>query len=157
MPRVSKPKLYQSEIINAFDYQKTKENVLEYFSKYRLYSNNINLLLNTCSSSLSNDNLGIYSSKVTDKTSATAIKIIEYKEYIEEISKNFRKLRMYLTDDEKMIFNLSILSSHTDEELAEKLSLDKSNIYKRKKSCFIKVALFYNIDVLKWKKVKKWN
>ena len=132
MPRVSKPKLYQSEIINAFDYQKTKENVLEYFSKYRLYSNNINLLLNTCSSSLSNDNLGIYSSKVTDKTSAIAIKIIEYKEYIEEISKNFRKLRMYLTDDE-------------------------SNIYKRKKSCFIKVALFYNIDVLKWKKVKWWN
>ena len=64
---------------------------------------------------------------------------------------------MYLTDDEKMIFNLSILSSHTDEELAEKLSLDKSNIYKRKKSCFIKVALFYNIDVLKWKKAKKWN
>ena len=78
-----------------------------------------------------------------------AIKILECKEYIDSMNKQFKRLRLRLTDDEKIIFNYSILSKHTDEELADRLSLDKTSIYHRKKSCFIKVAQYFNIEVLK--------
>ena len=96
---------------------------------------------------LSNDSMGIFSSNISDPTSKRALKIIEYKDYIDSMNKQFVALRLKLTSDEKIIFNYSILSRHTDEELAEKLSLEKSGIYLRKKSCYIKVAKYFHIEV----------
>jgi len=149
MPKVQKPKIYEMEIIDEFNYPETKNHVLDYFSKYRLCNAKINNILNSYNCTLSNDNMGIFSSRISDPTSSKATKIIECKDYVEDMNKDFRKLRMRLTEEEKVIFNLSILSKHTDEELAEELSLDKTNIYQRKKSCFIKVAQYYNIEVFK--------
>ena len=91
--------------------------------------------------------LGIFSSSISDPTSKRALKIVECKEYIESMNKQFKSLRLKLTSDEKIIFNYSILSRHTDEEIAEKLSIDKSNIYIRKKSCYVKVAKYFHIEV----------
>jgi len=149
MPKVQKPRIYEMEIIDEFNYPETRNHVLDYFSKYRLCSAKINNILNSYNCSLSNDNMGIFSSRKSDPTSNKATKIIECRDYVEDMNKDFRKLRMRLTEEEKVIFNLSILSKHTDEELAEELSLDKTNIYQRKKSCFIKVAQYYNIEVFK--------
>ena len=71
----------------------------------------------------------------------------QYMEYIDAMNESFRALRLRMTSDEKIIFKYSILSRHTDEEIAERLSLDKSSIYQRKKSCYIKVAKYYHIEV----------
>ncbi len=149
MPKVGKPKILNQEIINAFDYPKTRLAVLDFFSKYRLYSERINAILESYNCSLANDNLGVFSSQISDKTSTNAIKIAEYKKCLDDFEISFKKLKLRMTDDEKKIFDLSILSSHSDEEVAERLSLDKSNIYSRKKSCFIKTALFYSVEVMK--------
>lgn len=149
MPKVCKPKILNQEIINAFDYPKTRQAVLGLFSKYRLYSQKIEAVLESYNGALANNNSGILSSQISDKTSSKAIKIADYKNFIDDFEKSFKKLKLKMTEDEKKIFELSILSSHSDEEVAEKLSLDKSNIYPRKKSCFIKTALFYNVEVMK--------
>ena len=147
MPKVKEPKLYAKEVLDEYDYPQLKEVVLNYFSKYRAYSVKIEEICDTYSSPLSNDSMGIFSSSISDPTSKRALKIVECKEYIESMNKQFKSLRLKLTSDEKVIFNYSILSRHTDEEIAEKLSIDKSNIYIRKKSCYVKVAKYFHIEV----------
>lgn len=147
MPRISEPKLYDKEILEGYNYPETRELVLQYFSKYRAYSVRIEELSDSYNASLSNDNMGIFSSNINDPTSKRALKIVEYKEYIDSMNEHFRTLRLRMTADEKIIFKYSILSRHTDEEIAEKLSLDKSSIYHRKKSCYIKVAKYFHIEV----------
>ena len=121
MPKITKPKLYDTEIINEFDYPKTRSVVLQYFSKYRACSLKIDMISNSYNCALANDNMGIFSSGKSDQTSQKAIKILECKEYIDSMNKQFKRLRLRLTDDEKIIFNYSILSKHTDEELADRL------------------------------------
>lgn len=147
MPKVKEPELYDKEVIKEYDYQKTKENVLEFFSKYRFYSIQLKNLTDSLKSSLNNDTIGVYNSKVSDPTYNQTVKMLEYKSYIDCINKNLKSLRFKLTSDEKIILKYSILSSITDEKLAEKLCLDKSNIYHRKKSCYIKVAVFFHLAV----------
>ena len=149
MPKIGKPKLYSKEIIDLYDYPKTRIEVLNYFAKYRICAAKIDMISDSYGCSLADDNMGIYSSGRSDQTAQKAFKVIECKDYIESMNKKFKALRLKLTDDEKIIFNYSILSKHTDDELAEALCLDKTGIYTRKKSCFIKVAQYFNIEVLK--------
>lgn len=147
MPKIKEPKLYDKEVLEEYNYPETREMVLHYFSKYRAYSVKVEEICDSYQSPLSNDSMGIFSSNISDPTSKRALKIIEYKEYIDYMNKQFKGLRLRLTSDEKIIFNYSILSRHTDEELAEKLSMEKSSIYHRKKSCYIKVAKYFHIEV----------
>ena len=147
MPKISEPKLYGKEILDGYNYPETRDLVLQYFSKYRAYSVRVEELSEYYNAALSNDNMGIFSSNISDPTSQRALKIVEYKEYIDAMNESFRALRLRMTSDEKIIFKYSILSRHTDEEIAERLSLDKSSIYQRKKSCYIKVAKYYHIEV----------
>ncbi len=147
MPKVKEPKLYAKEVLDEYNYPQLKGVVLDYFSKYRSYSAKVEEICVSYSSPLSSDSMGIFSSNISDPTSKRALKIIECKEYIESMNKQFKALRLKLTADEKIIFNYSILSRHTDEEIAEKLSLDKSNIYLRKKSCYVKVAKYFHIEI----------
>ena len=147
MPKVKEPKLYAKEVLDQYNYAELKEVVLHYFSKYRAYNAKIEEICDSYNSPLSNDTMGIFSSNISDPTSKRALKLVECKEYVEYMNKQFKSLRLKLTSDEKIIFNYSILSRHTDEEIAEKLSLDKSNIYLRKKSCYVKVAKYFHIEV----------
>lgn len=149
MPRINEPKLYDEEILKEYDYPQTKDVVLNYFSKYRAYCAKVEEISDAYNSPLSNDTMGIFSSNISDQTSKRALKIIECKEYIDFMNKQFKGLRLKLTTDEKIIFKYSILSRHTDEELADKLSMDKSNIYHRKKSCYVKVAKYFHIEIFK--------
>ena len=149
MPKISEPKLYNKEILDEYDYFQTKEEVLKFFAKYRTYKIKVEEIYDNYNSTFSDDQMGIFSSKLNDPTAKRALKIVEYKKYLDAMDKKFKALRLRLTSDEKIIFNYTILSKHTDEELAEKLSLDKSNIYLRKKSCYIKVAKYFHIDIFK--------
>lgn len=147
MPKIKEPKLYDKEVLSKYNYQETKEEVLQYFSKYRAYIAQIEEISDSYSCSLSNDSMGIFSSNISDPTSKRALKILEFKNYIDSMNKELKSLRLKLTSDEKVIFNYSILSRHTDEELADMLSMDKSSIYHRKKSCYVKVAKYFHIEV----------
>src|SRR5699024_6477790 len=98
MPKITKPKLYDTEIINEFDYPKTRSVVLQYFSKYRACSLKIDMISNSYNCALANDNMGIFSSGKSDQTSQKAIKILECKEYIDSMNKQFKRLRLRLTD-----------------------------------------------------------
>lgn len=151
MPKIKKTKLLENDIIEEFDYVKTKDRVLEYFYRYRSFKRKVDLIGNEYNSCLSNVGNNTTSNiiKKNDITAKKAEKILIEKEYIEKINKSLKGLKYKLTSDEKVILEYCILSTNTDEFVAEALFLEKCNIYKRKKSCFIKVALYYGLEVLK--------
>lgn len=151
MPKIKQPKLLENNIIEEFDYIKTKDKVLEHFYRYRTSKRKLDLISNeykACLSDIKNKTNSNVFGKI-DTTAKKAEKIINEKEYIEEIEKSLKGLKYKLTPDEKVILEYCILSTHTDEVVADVLFLEKCNIYKRKKSCFIKVALYYGLEVLK--------
>lgn len=149
MPRIRKQELLKNNVIDLFNYESTKKAVLLHFQEYHQKRAMIDVIESSYSSSLSNDNMGIFSSKISDPTGQKGTKCIQYKEYIESFDATLRPLKLKLTSDEKVILEKSILTRHSDEDIASALSLDKSNLYPRKKSCFIKVALYYGIEVYK--------
>lgn len=141
--------LLDDEIIGEYDFNSTKEMVRNHFSKYRSYSTKVEFISLRYNSPLGNDNMGICLSTVSDPTGSKVEQMERMNEYLEEMRDSFKPLLMKLTNDEKIIFNMSILASNTDEDVAVALNIDKSNLYKRKKSCYIKVAIYYGLEVSK--------
>lgn len=141
------PRLMDESEILLYEVKTTMENVREHFVRYRNYKDKIKLIEGRLSSSLSDDNMGIFSSKISDPTGNKVEQAERYLNYIETMDANLEIIRKNLTSDEKTILNLSILQNMSDEYVAEYISVIRQNFYQRKKSCYIKVACYFNIDV----------
>ena len=131
--------------INNYNFKEVKNSVLNHFNNYRFYKNRINLIEARIKCALNSDNLGIFSNKKNDPTFNKVEQIEKFRNYIKIFDETIDKLKDYLTDDEKTIFDLSIIDRCSDEELAYELSINKQHLYKPKKSCYIKTAEFYNL------------
>jgi len=142
-------RLMDKKEIELYDVKATIENVKNHFVRYRNYKDKLDLIMDRSSSSLSNDNMGIFSSGVSDPTSSKVEQRERYRNYVDEMDKHIKIIMKKLTEDEKAIFKLSILNGNTDEDVADYISMLPQNIYQRKKSCYIKVACYFNIDVEK--------
>lgn len=147
MPKIRKPKLLENSFISNFNYDKIRISVRNYFQEYRQKKELIDIVSLRYNSPLGSNNVGTVSSSISDTTGTKAIKCIEYQNYIDSIEKCLRPLKLKLTIDEKIILNLSILSNLTDDEVANELLIEKGSIYHRKKSCYIKVALYFGLEV----------
>lgn len=143
------PRLMDLKEIELYDVKETIENVKNFFVKYRNYKDKLDLIMERSSSSLSNDNMGIFSSQVSDPTSSKVEQRERYKNYVDEMDKHIKVINKKLTEDERAILRLSILRGYSDEFVADYISMSTQNIYQRKKSCYIKVACYFNIDVEK--------
>lgn len=149
MPKTRKPELLKNSVIDLFNYELLRLKVLAHFKEYYEKRTMIDVIEASYSSPQANDNMGIFSSRISNPTAQKGTKAIEYKNYLESVEITLRPLKLRLTKDEKIILEESILSRHTDDDLALALSIDKSCIYHRKKSCYIKVALYYGLEVYK--------
>jgi len=141
------PRLMEVNEISLYDVKSTIANVKDFFAKYRNYKDKLSMIEQRISSPLGNDNMGIFSSQISDPTSSKVEQRERYKNYIDSIDANLKILEKNLTEDEKAILKLSILGGMSDECIAEYISLTLPCIYPRKKSCYIKVACYFNIDV----------
>ncbi len=141
------PRLMTDDEIKLYNYDQTKYNVKSYFSKYRNYKDKLDLIKDRYSGSLSNDNMGIFSSNISNPTANKVEQSERYNNYIDLMDKHITVLKNHLTKDEKIILKMSILSSYTDEAVCEQLSIYIQNFYQRKKSTYIKVACYFGIDV----------
>lgn len=145
MPKVKKVKPLEKEIMNEFNYVYVRDKVLNFFAKYRKARRKIDLICNKYRACLSNIDDVVITSNRSDTTALKAEKMIQEQEYIDKVDKSLRKLRLILTPDEKIILDNYVLTRHTDDDLEDMLFLVKSTIYLKKKSCFIKIYLFYNL------------
>lgn len=149
MQKAKKVELLKNNVMELFDYDKTRMSVLFHFEEYSNKRDMLDVIEFSYCSPQGNDNLGIFSSRTSDSTAQKAIKCAEFRSFIEKVDESLKSLKAKLTTDEKIILEKSILARQNDEDVATALSMDKRNIYPKKKSCYIKVALYYGIEVYK--------
>ena len=66
MPKFQTPKLYDKEVLDGYNYPQTRIMVLNFFSKYRAYSMQVGEICYEYNPTMSNDSMGIFSSKIND-------------------------------------------------------------------------------------------
>lgn len=138
------------EDLEIYDYEKTRENVYTLFKKYRRFNTKREIIEQRSISSLSFDNLGIYGNSMNDPVGNKVEQSIKYTDFVDTINSIYKMYEYQLSEDEKCIYKNLLANKTTDDELMEKLHLNsKSGLYNRKKSCIIKVAQWFDLEVYK--------
>ena len=133
--------------LENFDYNMTKHNVEKLFAKYRSLKEKEELIRKRYKASLS---LGIFSNGISDPVGNKVEQLEKYRQFIDTIDQVFKLNSSELTKDELIIYQKSFIRKSTDEELLEYLNLNsRSSLTPRKKSCIVKVALWFDLEVFK--------
>lgn len=136
--------------IENFDYNMTKYNVQKLFSKYRSMKEKKEVIQKRYKASLSLDNLGIFSNRMSDPVGNKVEQADKYQQFIDTIDKVFELNSSDLNDDELIIYNKSFINRCSDDDLMEFLNLNsRSGLTHRRKSCIIKVARWFDLEVYK--------
>lgn len=146
-----KVNLLSEKVISMYNYDVIKIKVKDYFEKYRECLVKKRLMAFSISDPLGNDNMGIFSSEISDTVQSKVVQMEKLNKYIERINYRLDLLKKELTEEEKVILQKSILEDLSDEEVVEILNIAIRGLYPRKKSCYIKTSIFFNLDVF-----KKW-
>lgn len=143
-----KDNLYEAEYLEMYNYEETSKNLKKVFDKYRNYKNKEEIIRRRYKASLSLDNLGIFSSYKSDPVQNKVLQLERYTNYISLIDQIYEINSNDLSKDEKIIYKKMLISKHNDEDVMEYLNISsKAGLYARKKSCFIKVAMWYDLEV----------
>ena len=116
--------------IQIYDYETIRNNMENLFSKYRAYKDKKETIEERLKNSIDLDNLGIFSSKKSDPT---------YNK-VEQLNKH------KLSKDEYQILKKSLNYKYTTEQMSEMLNLGYQATFQRKKSCYIRVALWFDLE-----------
>ena len=139
----------EADDIESYDYESTKENVDKLYSKYRSFKNKADIIMKRYKSPLSLDNLGIYSNSKSDPVGNRVEQADKYTKFIETIEGVFSLNKCDLSKDEMIVYNKYLCQRCSDEDLAEYLCISKGSVYYRKRSCYIKVAKWFDLEVFK--------
>lgn len=137
------------EDVEVFDYEKCKKNVDSLFSKYRSFKKKIDIIKKRYKACLSLDNLGIYSTSISDPVGNTVEQADKYERFINTIDSIYEINKDDLSADEIIVYKKSIICKCTDEDLSEFLSMSKGSCFNRKRSCYIKVARWFDLEEYK--------
>jgi len=132
--------------IEKYDYERIKLSLNEKFSKYRDYKERLDIIESRIESGLSNDNLSVFSSNISNPTENKVEQRSRYIDYVDEIEKVIDLVIKILTEDEITVLRYSLLSNYNDNDIAEIMHLYKNSYFQRKKSCYIKVAKYFGLD-----------
>lgn len=142
-------KLLSLREIEMFDYEKIKLRVNNYLLYYKILKDKEEVIRKKMNSPLANDNMGIYSGTVNNPTYSKVEKLEAIQEKIRPIESIINSCKSELTKDELLCFNELILSGHTTEDLEEILNCSYGRVVSIKKSCYIKVSRWFDLEVYK--------
>jgi uncharacterized FlgJ-related protein len=140
------------ENIELYDYIACKDNVDKIFSKYREYNSKKEIIESRVKNSLNLECLGIFSSGVSDPTYNKVEQLDKINNFLETVNKVFETCKKELSSDEEFIYKKYLEKRYTDEDLATMLNLSVQSIFLRKRSLYVRVARWYDVEV---KKVNK--
>jgi uncharacterized FlgJ-related protein len=140
------------ENIELYDYIACKDNVDKIFSKYREYNSKKEIIESRVKNSLNLESLGIFSSGVSDPTYNKVEQLDKINNFLETVNKVFETCNKELSSDEEFIYKKYLEKRYTDEDLATMLNLSVQSIFLRKRSLYVRVARWYDVEV---KKVNK--
>lgn len=136
--------------VDNFNYSETKRNVEQLFSKYRNFKAKEDIIEKRYKSALSLDNLGIYGSATSDPVGNKVEQMEKYTNYTDLIDNVYRINKSDLSKDEIIIYKKYLLSRVRDDDLLDYLNINSNSaLFNRKRSCIIKVAMWFDLEVYK--------
>ena len=99
---------------------------------------------------MSLDNLGIFSSTTSDPVGNKVEQLEKYTSFTDLIDEVYRLNRNDLSKDEMIIYKKYLTSRVRDDDLLDYLNINSnSGLSNRKRSCIIKVAMWFDLEVYK--------
>lgn len=127
------------------NYEKIRSRLNSILEPLKEFDGKLDIIREKISSSLSNDNMGIYSSEINNPTLRKMEVIDKLEKEVAHIKEVLESNKDKLTDEEKICLDELILHDCTTEELAELLNCGYKRTVKIKKSTYIKVARWFGI------------
>ena len=138
----------EADGIENFNYKETKKNVEQLFSKYRSFKMKEEIIEKRYKSALSLDNLGIFSSTTSDPVGNKVEQLEKYTNFTDLIDNIYKLNKSDLSKDEILIYKKYLISRVRDEDLLDYLNINSNSaLFNRKRSCIIKVAMWFDLEV----------
>ena len=138
----------EADGIENFNYKEKKKNVEQLFSKYRSFKMKEEIIEKRYKSALSLDNLGIFSSTTSDPVGNKVEQLEKYTNFTDLIDNIYKLNKSDLSKDEILIYKKYLISRVRDEDLLDYLNINSNSaLFNRKRSCIIKVAMWFDLEV----------
>ena len=132
------------------DEKETCSKVQELFKKYRIYKEKQKIIETRNKSPFSFDNMGIFGSRTSDPTGNKVEQIMRYKDFTDTIDNTYKLFSNKLEKDEKVIYEKTLKTKHTVEDVMAELSItNRKTFYNKKNRCYLKVAMWFDLEVYK--------
>ena len=133
--------------IEIYDYDTIRKSIENLFSKYRAYKDKKETIEERLKNSIDLDNLGIFSSRKSDPTYNKVEQLDKITRFIDTVDKVVKLNKHKLSKDEYQILKKSLNYKFTTEQMSEMLNLGYQATFQRKKNCYIRVALWFDLEV----------
>lgn len=141
-------RLVDENVIETFNAKELYKQVLHLFDEYYAYK----VCLEDAVTNTYNKKIFHEEQRSYYKSDPTYQRMLRYERavtYIEHFEKELLYLKKHFTKEETNIFNTSILNRIPDKEIMIDINKKGHTYYKLKKSCYLKIALRFNLIHLK--------
>ena len=116
-------------------------------AKYRTYKSKKTTIEERIKNSIDLDNLGIFSSRKSDPTYNKVEQLERINNFIDTVDKVIKLNKNKLSKDEYLILKKCLDYKYTTEQISEMINLGYQATFQRRKNCYIRVALWFDLEV----------
>lgn len=135
------------EDIEVYNYEATRKNLDSLLAKYRSYKSKKATIEERIKNSIDLDNLGIFSSRISDPTYNKVEQLERINNFIDTVDKVVKLNKNKLSKDEYLILKKCLDYKYTTEQISEMINLGYQATFQRRKNCYIRVALWFDLEV----------
>ena len=135
------------EDIEVYNYEATRKNLDSLLAKYRTYKSKKTTIEERIKNSIDLDNLGIFSSRKSDPTYNKVEQLERINNFIDTVDKVIKLNKNKLSKDEYLILKKCLDYKYTTEQISEMINLGYRATFQRRKNCYIRVALWFDLEV----------
>ena len=135
------------EDIEVYNYEATRKNLDSLLAKYRTYKSKKTTIEERIKNSIYLDNLGIFSSRKSDPTYNKVEQLERINNFIDTVDKVIKLNKNKLSKDEYLILKKCLDYKYTTEQISEMINLGYQATFQRRKNCYIRVALWFDLEV----------
>ena len=135
------------EDIEVYNYEATRKNLDSLLAKYRTYKSKKTKIEERIKNSIDLDNLGIFSSRKSDPTYNKVEQLERINNFIDTVDKVIKLNKNKLSKDEYLILKKCLDYKYTTEQISEMINLGYQATFQRRKNCYIRVALWFDLEV----------
>ena len=143
-----KNKLLSNKIIKSRDYVLCKKNVDEKMAVFEEYNYKYNEIKPPKITSNYEIKYEMFTNRITDKVGSFVAKRLDLLREVDKLYISLCEILKKCTKEELVYFNGVYVNHVAEDVICEKLNISTSSLKRIKKSCVIKIAMHFDIDVM---------